>query len=245
MVPEKLSSSCDSFCGVLHFAFQPILSLCGEQWSGSEMTEEREAEKRNQPVCLSDLFAGESSLEDWCTHFETVAASNNWNEAEKLKWMIVWLTGNAQTAFRRFPDEAQQDYRAAVKALRERFEPPVKKDMYAAELKVCRKEKSETWGDFGDAIKTLVDYAFPNLDPAAKEVIALNHYLSHLGNPQVEFAVNQHQPKSIVEAISFTIEAESYLLKPMWVSHVESEESVVPHLTRNYPLQLFGNNSAQ
>lgn len=192
------------------------------------MTEERGAERRNRPVCLPDSFAGESSFEDWCAHFETVAALNDWNDAEKLKWMIVRLTGRAQTAFRRFPDEAQRDYRAAVKALRERFEPPAKKDMYAAELQVRRKEKSETWGDFGDAIKTLVDRAFPSLEPAAKEVIALNHYLSHLGNPQVEFAVKQHRPKSVVEAISFTIEAESYLPKPVRVSHVESEESVMP-----------------
>ena len=49
-------------------------------------------------------------------------------------------------------------------------------------------------GDFGDAIKTLVDHAFPTLEPAANEVIALNHYLSHLSNPQMEFAVKQREP---------------------------------------------------
>jgi len=93
------------FCS---FVFQPIISNCGEQWNSSEMTEECGAERRNRVVCLPDLFAGESSFED-CAHFETVAALNNWNEAEKLKWMIVWLTGCAQTVFRRFPEEAQQD----------------------------------------------------------------------------------------------------------------------------------------
>ena len=119
-----------------------------------------------------------------------------------------------------------------MKALKERFEPPAKKDMYAAELQVRRKEKSETWGDFGDAIKTLVDHAFPTLESAVKEVIALNHYLSHLGNPQMEFAVKQRRLRSVVEAISFTIEAESYLPKPVRVSYVESDENRLPSTTQ-------------
>ena len=189
------------------------------------MTEDH---RRNRPVCLPDTFSGEGSFEDWHAHFEIVSALNEWSEADKLKWMIVRLTGRAQTAFRRFPNEVQQGYAEAVRALKERFEPPARKDLYAAELQVRRREKSETWGDFGDAIKTLVERAFPNLEPAAKEIIALNHYLSHLGNPQIEFAVKQRRPRSVIEAIGFTIEAESYLPKPGRVSYVESNESVQP-----------------
>ena len=71
------------------------------------------------------------------------------NEANKLKWMIIQLTGHTQRAFRKFLEEAQQDYAAVVRALKELFELPTKKDMYAAELEVCQKEKLETWGDFG------------------------------------------------------------------------------------------------
>ena len=182
--------------------------------------------RMNWPVCLPDSFPGEGNFDEWIAHFETVATLNGWTGAEKLNWMIVRLTGRAQTAFRRFPPETQESYEDAVKALRERFDPPARKDLYAAELQARRKEKSESWGDFGDAIKTLVDRAFPSLEPAAKEVIALNHYLSHVGNPQVEFAVKQHRPKSLVEAVSCTIEAECYLPKPTRVSCVELEDSV-------------------
>ena len=66
------------------------------------------------------------------------------------------------------------------------------------------------------------------MEPAAKEMIALNHYLSHLGNPQVEFAVKQPWPQSVIEAISFTIEVESYLPKSGQVSYMEPDESVPP-----------------
>ena len=95
---------------------------------------EQVAGRRIQPVCLPDSFSGEGSFEDWCAHFETVSAINKWDLAEKLKSMIVRLTGRAQTAFRRFPDAAQRDYAQAVEALKERFELPEKKDLYASEL---------------------------------------------------------------------------------------------------------------
>ena len=98
-----------------------------------------EPERRSRPVCLPDSFSGDGSFDDWFAHFETVAAFNDWN-GEKLRWMIVQLTGRGQTAFRRFPVTTQQDYRAAVEALKERFKPPAKKDVYAAELKVRKKE---------------------------------------------------------------------------------------------------------
>ena len=58
----------------------------------------------------------------------------------KLKWLSVRLSGHAQTAFRRF-SEARGSYTAAKKALLERFESPVKKDVCAAEFQCQRKIK--------------------------------------------------------------------------------------------------------
>ena len=96
------------------------------------MTDDRP--RTNWPVCLPDSSSGEGNFNEWIAHFETVATLNGWTGAEKLNWMIVRLTGRAQTAFRRFPPETQESYGDAVKALRERFDPPARKDLYAAEL---------------------------------------------------------------------------------------------------------------
>ena len=132
------------------------------------MTKDRP--RMNWPVCLPDSFSVEGNFDEWIAHFETVATLNGWAGEEKLNWMIIRLTDRAQTAFRRFPQGTQENYEEAVKALRERFDPPARKDLYAAELQAHQKEKSETWGDFGDSIKTLVNCAFPSSEPAAKEV---------------------------------------------------------------------------
>ena len=56
---------------------------------------------------------------------------------------------------------------------------------------VERRTELKAGGDFADALKILVEKAFPNLQPAAKETLALNQYLTQLENPQTAFGVKQ------------------------------------------------------
>ena len=65
------------------------------------------------------------------------------------------------------------------------------KDIYAAEFQCRKKNKTEGWGDFANALKTLVEKAFPCLEAAAKETLALSEYLTQLENPQITFGVKQ------------------------------------------------------
>ena len=55
--------------------------------------------------------------------------------------------------------------------------------------------------------------AFPSLQDGAREELALSKYLDQLKDPQVSFRVKQRRPKAIQEALSNTIELESYLVK--------------------------------
>ena len=190
-------------------------------------------ERPRRPLLLPETYSGESNFDDWISHFETVASINEWDDAAKLKWLSVRLSGRAQTAFRRFSEVARGTYAAARKALLERFEPPAKKDVYAAEFQCRRKDKAEGWGDFADSLKTLVEKAFPNLEPAAKETLALNHYLTQIDNQQVAFGVKQRRPASLVEAVSYTIEMESYLQRPAKLAPVTTEEPPLVNTIQN------------
>ena len=58
----------------------------------------------------------------------------------------------------------------------------------------------------------LASKAFPILQDEAREELALSRYLNQLSDPQVSFGVKQQCPKTIHEAVSCTIELESYLL---------------------------------
>ena len=184
-----------------------------------------------RPVLLPDPFDGEkTSWPDWVTHFQHVAAINKWESAdEKLKWLRVWLTGKAQAALSRCSEAVRSDYGECMKALAKRFNPDSKREVYIAELHARNKRKEEDWATYADILKGLADKAYLDLEEAARERLALNQFLGELNKPQVAFGVRQGCPKSLDEAVSLTIELESYIggshgkQARVNVSHVDAE----------------------
>ena len=135
---------------------------------------------------------------------------NKWeSEEEKLMWLRVRLTGKAQTAFMRFPEAIRNDYGESIKALRRRFNPDSKRELYVAELQT-RRHKDEDWASFEDALRVLADKAYSDLEDNARERLALNQFLAQITNPQIAFGVKQKRPKTVEEAVVTTIELESY-----------------------------------
>jgi len=74
---------------------------------------------------------------------------------------------------------------------------------------VRRKEN----GDLGDHLLLLASRAFPSLKREVHEELALWKYLDQLSTPQLSLAVRQQHPTTINEAVSFTMEVESYLVQ--------------------------------
>ena len=146
------------------------------------MSQQEEGE-RNVPtrqVVLPETFTGEQNFDHWVSHFESVAAVNKWSDGEKLLWLRVRLTGKAHVAFDQLTPEAQQSYATAKRALQERFEPESERMLYKAEFDTRKKQKSESWADFSDDLRRLVDKAFPKLQAEAREELALSRYLDQL-----------------------------------------------------------------
>ena len=149
-------------------------------------------------------------------------------------------------AFIRLPTEAHQYYVALKSALTERFEPTSKQEVFKAEFESHRKSNAESWGDFGDELLRLVDKAFPTLEYKAKEQFALSRYLDQLEPAELAFGVKQRRPKTINEAVSSTIELESYLTKPNTrrnsssVSHVLTDEKPVVESIQAVQRDLVG-----
>ena len=101
--------------------------------------------------------------------FENVAAVNEWNEASCLRWMKVRLTGRAQTAFQRFPQEVATDYYKRTKeALQERFEPVAERNTKPSS-KHEEKGKKKDGPIFAEDLSMLADKAYPDLEDKAKE----------------------------------------------------------------------------
>eukprot|EP00731_Ephydatia_muelleri_P036611 Em0289g3a len=89
--------------------------------------------------------------------------------------------------------------------------PTNKKELYVAELHTRAKRDDEDWASFSDALRVLSDRAYADLEERARERLALNQILSQIENPQVAFGVKQKRPQNVEEAVTATIELESYL----------------------------------
>ena len=97
-------------------------------------------------------------------------------------------------------------------ALRNRFEPSSKRERYAAEFRLRKRKNGEQWGDFADQLRCLADKAFPTLSEDTKEVLTLDRYLGELCDANIALAVRQQRPETLEEAVSCTLEMESYAL---------------------------------
>ena len=171
--------------------------------------------RRNaRPLILPDTYSGEGNFSEWSDHFESVAAVNEWDDAEKLRWLKVRLTSRALTAFRRFLEAARASFAAATSALQDRFDPVSRRELYVVEFQTRKNTRDERWADFGEGVRILADKAYPDLQEEARERLALNRYLDQLSDPQIAFAVRQTTPKSVDETITATLRLESYKVPP-------------------------------
>ena len=182
-----------------------------------------------KPLVLPDTFDGSQCWDDWISHFENVADVNEWNDGLKLKWIKVRLVGRAQKAFQHLGEDAKVNYAGVKAALRVRFEPESKQSRYRAELETRQKKREEGWADFAEDLRVLSEKAYPQLQPQARECLALTAFLKQISNPQVAFAVRQKQPGNLDEAVTAALEMESYVDQSRTKGCVASiqEETVV------------------
>eukprot|EP00731_Ephydatia_muelleri_P034875 Em0083g2a len=224
---------------LLAFVLAFLLGLCiglkkrvpneatNRQPPGSGMNPQRaertEAAARSNQKCPNPCsYLSPTEAKRVADHFENVATVNKWATGEeKLKWLKVRLTGKAQTAFKKLPQDVKENYGECMKSLQRRFDPDSKRQLYVAELSARTRHKDEDWATFGDVLRVLADKA------KARERLALNQFLAQIENAQVAFGVKQKRPTNVEEAVVATIELESYLGssgKPLRVSAVSPQE---------------------
>ena len=116
---------------------------------------------KSRPLQTPEPFMGTGSFGDWVDHFESLAAINEWDNAAKLLWMRVRLVGRAQTPYGRLPTTAKESYAATKKALKDRFEPDSRRELYLSEFSTRKRRPGEGWAEYADELRVLADKAFP------------------------------------------------------------------------------------
>ena len=165
-----------------------------------------------KPIVMPDSYSGEKSWDEWIIHFNNCAQVNGWDDAAKLMFLKVRLTGQAQSVFQRLPEATKGSITNATKAVSERFEPTSKRELYLTQLSTKRKQPTESWANFAEDLRKIAIKAYPSLAADAVEQLALTPFLQNIHDVQVSFAVKQKAPKTLDDAVSATIQMESYLI---------------------------------
>ena len=121
-----------------------------------------------RPVVLPEIFDGSKNWDEWVLHFESVATVNGWDDADKLRWLRVRVTGRAQKALHLLPEASRGTYATTRAALKARFDPESRHTRYQAEFQARRKKATEGWADFADDLKALADKGYPTLQDEAR-----------------------------------------------------------------------------
>jgi len=108
--------------------------------------------------------------------------------------------------------EAKANYATAKAALRKRFEPDSRRDLCVVEFQTRKRNRGEAWEELAYSLRLLADEAFPYLQDETKEQLSLDRFLTSLDKPELALAVKQKRPKSIDEAVTYTLEMESYMM---------------------------------
>lgn len=119
-----------------------------------------------RPLALPDTFAGESRqrFSDWIDHFENIAKVNDWGDNAKKDWIRARLTGRAATAWKRLKDDERDTYEHIVAALKARFEPACRKEVFMAEFQHRSKQSTEDWASLAKIYKRLWRELIPHFN---------------------------------------------------------------------------------
>jgi hypothetical protein len=165
-----------------------------------------------KPVILPDTFSGtEGSWDHWIAHFRDCATINSWDNAAMLAFLRVRLVGRTRVVFQRLPAERTDTFDHVIEALKERFEPASKLDLYVADFSMRKCKPSESWADYAEELHHLAIKAYPDLATNAVEQFALTQFLANLADRQVSFAVKQKLPRILDEAVMAAMQIEAHL----------------------------------
>ena len=101
--------------------------------------------------------------------------------------------------------EAKVSYTIVKEALTKQFKPECKCGL---RIYARPKQPSESWATFDKELKAP---AFPDLDDAERDRLAVDHFLIQLTNPQPAFIGQQIKPKTLEEVVTATLEMQLHL----------------------------------
>ncbi|VDI18227.1 Hypothetical predicted protein [Mytilus galloprovincialis] len=156
-------------------------------------------------------YEGTSSWLDFKSHFEACSSINNWSEQDKGLYLAVALRGQAQGILGDLPIDKQQNYKALVNALEQRFAPPNQTELYRVQLTERRQKASESLPELGQSIRRLINQAYPTVTRGCTRYhLQKQYFIEALADSEMRIRIKQSRPHGLNDALRVAVELETY-----------------------------------
>ncbi|GFW36868.1 gag-Pol polyprotein [Trichonephila clavipes] len=171
-----------------------------------DMESKLEAKK---PSIKLSTYDGKSSWQVYKTQFSIVADANQWDSQTKACQLAASLRADAADILQTLPETQRLDFDALVNALELRFGEKCVKDYSRLQLKSRQQKVSETLQELATDVERLSHLAFSDCPTEVREVLALQHFIDGVRDPEIQKALRMADLKDLKGALVFAMKFEA------------------------------------
>ena len=184
------------------------VSRTGISYSSPEVS----VQKQEIPhqITVKRTFSGDGTdiWSEFIRYFENIAELNEWGSDRKRKVLFTVLRGQAETYSYGLSDRERNDWESLITALDARFGHKAMKESYVAEAKLRRKQGTESFRDFGQAIEDLYRRAYPDNREHVQES-SMKTFMDNCSDTEdFRLAVKRTRPKTLQDAVTAAMQEE-------------------------------------
>jgi hypothetical protein len=156
-------------------------------------------------------FDGSSSIDTFLIQFEPCANYNGWSNQEKAANLKCCLSGTAGQILWESGDPNNLTYAELASKLKAWYGATGQRELFSAQLRARRRRPNETLSELYRDIRRLMALSYPNTSGSElQEEIAKSHFISALGDRNLELKVREREPKDLDAAFTIAVQMEAY-----------------------------------
>ncbi|GFW72432.1 hypothetical protein TNCV_3796601 [Trichonephila clavipes] len=163
----------------------------------------------SKPSIKLSTYDGKSSWQVYKTQFSIVADANQWDSQTKACQLAASLRADAADILQTLPETQRLDFDALVNALELRFGEKCVKDYSRLQLKSQQQKVSETLQELATDVERLSHLAFSDCPTEVREVLALQHFIDGVRDPEIQKALRMADLKDLKGALVFAMKFEA------------------------------------
>ncbi|GFV39395.1 retrovirus-related Pol polyprotein from transposon 412 [Trichonephila clavipes] len=163
----------------------------------------------SKPSIKLSTYDGKSSWQVYKTQFFIVADANQWDSQTKACQLAASLRADAADILQTLPETQRLDFDALVNALELRFGEKCVKDYSRLQLKSRQQKVSDTLQELATDVERLSHLAFSDCPTEVREVLALQHFIDGVRDPEIQKALRMADLKDLKGALVFAMKLEA------------------------------------